>query len=169
MVNFKNYLYSIYEALFKSADVAALISPDIVKTIYVDPVPAATWKQIIGAVARLLGILGASLGPLGEAGAATAAALGVVSGLSSESSAGVTLDQIVTLSVTSFTEYASIGDYIGTYVQKTTSAIANCYDSTIGPHTDIFEWAGTPDLASDMRYGLLGDGLFSPVVISLSL
>ena len=63
VVNFNNYLYTLYEALFDAGTLNGLLDDKIVTTFFTNPAPDATWEQILGVVTPLLSIFGAMLGP----------------------------------------------------------------------------------------------------------
>ena len=158
VVNFNNYLHNLYEALYKASEISGLISSDIVSTFYTNPSPDATWQQVLGLITPFLGFMSAALGPIaGE----VSAAIGAASSLLSEASGTGTVAQLAAVTEASFSEYASITDFIAKYVQTVSQAIGNCYDRTIGSQTYIYEWAGNPVAPDDQRSGLFGDGTFS--------
>ncbi len=63
MVNFNNYLYQLYEALFNAGTLNGLLDDKIVTTYFTNPSPDASWAQVLSTFAPLLAIFGAMLGP----------------------------------------------------------------------------------------------------------
>ena len=69
-INFSNFFYDIWNALFNSGVLGVGSIDPIVGTFFDDPTPEATWEQILGLFTPLISILSTVLGPLG--GIATA-------------------------------------------------------------------------------------------------
>ena len=63
VVNFNNYLYELYEALFNAGTLNGLLDDKIVTTYFTNPSPDATWAQVMGTFSPLIAIFSSMLGP----------------------------------------------------------------------------------------------------------
>ncbi|KAL6718665.1 hypothetical protein ACLMJK_002899 [Lecanora helva] len=163
VVNFNNYLHSLYEALHDAAAVTGLMSADIVNTFFVNPKPDATWQQVIGVAAPIVGFMSAALGPV-LAAASTAA--GIASGLTGTAGGAGVIAGLSPVADKRFDEFASISAYIGQFLQSTSSLVENAYNVNIGPETSSLDWTGSELIKST---GLFGDGTFSDSDFAQSL
>ncbi|MDI1490734.1 MAG: hypothetical protein OHK93_001938 [Ramalina farinacea] len=159
VVNFNNYLYSLYQALNDAGEVAGLMSADIVETFFVNPKPDATYKQIIGIVAPWLGFIQSALGPISVA---ASTALGVANSLAQ----GIGSIAQSAVADERFDEFSSISSFLGQYLQNASEVIEHAYNKDLGPETTPGTWVGSK---LDHSTGLFGDGTFSDSDFAQSL
>ena len=156
LVNFNNYLYAIYDALFDSATIGIAGTGELVNTFFTNPDPPATWEQILGAITPLLGMFSAGLGGVGAS--AASALTGVVGGIIGEvAGAGTTNTQPV--ADKRFTEFSSIDDFIRQFLQATANGVESAWENYIG-NASADSWSGTDILSNNdpNRYGIFGTG-----------
>ena len=156
LVNFNNYLYAIYNALFDSGTVGIAGTGQLVDTFFTNPNPPATWEQILGAITPLLGMFSAGLGGIG-AGAASGL-VGVVGGIMG-TVAGVGTTQTKPVTDKRFTEFSSIDDFIRQFLQATANGVESAWEQYIG-NASAASWSGSDILSSGdpNRNGIFGTG-----------
>lgn len=166
VANFNNYLYQLYEAVYKASEIVGLLSASIVSTFYTNPAPPATWQQIVGALAPFLGLMSACLGPL-AAGFSTS--MGIANAMIGTGSGVASIAALSAAAEPLFTEFGTIDTFIANYTQASVTAISNAWAGTIGSDSDIYAWTGSNLAPTDSRTGLFGDGSFSSPMDSQGL
>ncbi len=156
VVNLNNYLWNCYNALFKAGTIESLMSGDIVTTFFSNPKPDATWVQVVGGVAPLLGLASALLAPFTVPSAIFGAAGGIV-GLVLGQGTSASLAPVVDAR---FTEESNIKAMVGRYLAALADGVGHAYDETIGRSTSIYGWTGVPKNNMGDQ-GVFGDGFFS--------
>lgn len=156
LVNFNNYLYAIYDALFDSGTIGVAGTGELVGTFFTNPDPPATWEQILGAITPLLGMFSAGLGGIGATAASSIT--GVIGGIMGEV-AGAGTTQTTPVVDKRFSEFSSIDDFIRKFLQATANGVEAAYERYVGNASSV-SWSGS-DIASPddpNRYGIFGQG-----------
>ena len=156
LVNFNNYLYAIYEALYDSGTIGIAGTGELVKTFFTNPDPPVTWQQILSVLGPLLGIFSAAAGGVGAA--AASAVSGVVSGIVGVvASVGNTDTKPV--ADKRFDELGTIDEFIKEFLQATANGVEAAYEQFIGNASSV-TWSGSDLVSEDdpNHNGIFGEG-----------
>ncbi|MCJ1272566.1 hypothetical protein MMC21_000352 [Puttea exsequens] len=134
-INFSNFFYDIWNALFNSGVLGVGSIDPIVGTFFDDPTPEATWEQILGLFTPLISILSTVLGPLG--GIATA-----MGGVVNEAIGSGTIADLKPVIDQRYSESIKISTFVTDYLKAVSSGVQVAYQNVIGNATAV-QWCGS--------------------------
>lgn len=158
LVNFNNYLYAVYDALFDSASIGLAGTGQLVDTFFTNPDPPVTWEQILSVLSPLLGMFSAGLGGVGAsaAGAVTGvigSIFGVVTSIGNAQAKPVVDKR--------FTEFSSIDEFIKQFLQATANGVQSAWQQYVG-NASAASWSGSDIVGPDdpNHDGIFGTGIW---------
>ena len=171
-INFSNFFYSMWNALFNAAELGIGSIDDITVKFFTDPKPQATWEQILGLLTPIITILASALSPFTAEGGLLLTAMGAVVG---ETIAGGTIADLAPVIDQRFSEYVAyshhlnvfadffdpyragkISEFVTGYLKTTSAGIQTGYQKFIG-NASAVEWCGSPYADPN---GIFGNGFW---------
>ncbi|KAK0515841.1 hypothetical protein JMJ35_001875 [Cladonia borealis] len=139
-INFSNFFYEMWNALFNAATLGIGSIDDITITFFTDPTPAATFEQILGLLTPLLTILSVALSPFTAGGSLLITAMGGVVG---ETIAGGNVANLAPVIDQRFSEAGKISAFVTSYLKSVSAGIQTGYHKYVG-NASAAEWCGSP-------------------------
>ena len=156
LVNFNNYLYAVYDALFDSASIGIAGTGQLVDTFFTNPDPPVSWEQILSVLSPLLGMFSAGLGGVGASVAS--GVTGVIGGIFGVV-ANIGNAQAKPVADKRFTEFSSIDDFIKQFLQATANGVESAWQQYIG-NASAALWSGSDVVGPEdpNHNGIFGTG-----------
>ena len=140
IINLNNFMNAIMTAVMDAGTINSLMDGKLVTTFFTNPTPIASWEQVTNSMTPLLGMLGPLLGLFVPQ---LSAIFSGVSSLISKITSDALLATLQPVVDKRFTEFATVSDFVATYLKATVVGIESAYNRTIGPDATSESWAGS--------------------------
>ena len=139
IVNVNNYMNAIMVAVMDAGTINSLMDGKLVATFFTNPNPTASWEQVTNSLTPLLGMLSSLLGQFVPM---LSPILGGISSLLGKVTSDALLMELKPVVDKRFSEFATVSDFVATFLKTTVVGIESAYNRTIGVNATADSWAG---------------------------
>ena len=140
IVNVNNYMNAIMVAVMDAGTINSLMDGKLVATFFTNPTPSASWEQVTNSLTPLLGMLSSLLGQFVPG---LSPILTGISSLLGKVTSDALLMELKPVVDKRFSEFATVSDFVATFLKTTVVGIESAYNRTIGINATADLWAGS--------------------------